>query len=553
MNRFENSVKMAALSISIVVALTGSVRAGGAEAVVGGVVGFAAGVLTGQALSNNRGTKTRRNKPRRTANPQREENKKIQTVLNSLGCDAGTPDGVFGRRTAKAIRCFQQSQNLSVTGRLSDTERGNLLAFYYSGRLPGIPAAPIPGGDGNLQQAQNQKSADPRLFQPPPSALVPSPPAIEQPSVSEEFSKADFDKNNQAFRDLLHSDLNRVPGRDGIDPSKTPQTVHVVKDAPSGPAEGLLPEGPSGTIAALCQEANAPLGASFTARKVSVEDEIGSRFCTLRDAIYVDAREIINRTPGFSLDTYTQECTNIAQQHASTVSAISSKDPTKLINDLRGAFQDNDDGLQAALRICVALGYDIEKPKVALASALALFSMRRVEFGEVIAGHVALGLGVLSNKNLAATWLKLTAAGVNGKYPPIDGTSPEEASEELLALASSLDADLAKETANIAKAESYMSVQRFNAIKLSGNFDQIFSLSEDDLRQTCVDVAQRGPDMIGHDGVRKVFFEVCRVVGHTSADLELISSYEAWTASGSEKRNFLPVSQQEGVKKAGTF
>jgi localization factor PodJL len=42
-----------------------------------------------------------------------------QTALGSLGFDAGTPDGVLGRRTGEAISDYQSMQNLEVTGTIT--------------------------------------------------------------------------------------------------------------------------------------------------------------------------------------------------------------------------------------------------------------------------------------------------------------------------------------------------------------------------------------------------------------------------------------------------
>jgi membrane-bound lytic murein transglycosylase B len=44
------------------------------------------------------------------------ERLELQQRLNAAGFDAGTPDGVFGRRTEAAIRGYQQAQGLTVTG-----------------------------------------------------------------------------------------------------------------------------------------------------------------------------------------------------------------------------------------------------------------------------------------------------------------------------------------------------------------------------------------------------------------------------------------------------
>jgi lytic murein transglycosylase len=45
--------------------------------------------------------------------------RELQRRLNAAGFEAGTPDGVIGRRTEAAIRAFQQARGLTVTGTAS--------------------------------------------------------------------------------------------------------------------------------------------------------------------------------------------------------------------------------------------------------------------------------------------------------------------------------------------------------------------------------------------------------------------------------------------------
>jgi peptidoglycan hydrolase-like protein with peptidoglycan-binding domain len=49
-----------------------------------------------------------------------EQAKKVQEALKSKGFDPGTADGVIGPKTNQAIRDFQKSNNLQVTGRIDD-------------------------------------------------------------------------------------------------------------------------------------------------------------------------------------------------------------------------------------------------------------------------------------------------------------------------------------------------------------------------------------------------------------------------------------------------
>lgn len=54
--------------------------------------------------------------PRQLGSLNREQILELQTLLNTLGYDAGEPDGLFGSRTRVAVRGFQASQNLAADG-----------------------------------------------------------------------------------------------------------------------------------------------------------------------------------------------------------------------------------------------------------------------------------------------------------------------------------------------------------------------------------------------------------------------------------------------------
>jgi len=71
---------------------------------------------------------------------ERERMRIIQTRLNALGYDAGTPDGVAGPRTRRAISNFQASIGEPETGALSEAQ----LVMLYE-RSSGFGAAPAMG------------------------------------------------------------------------------------------------------------------------------------------------------------------------------------------------------------------------------------------------------------------------------------------------------------------------------------------------------------------------------------------------------------------------
>jgi len=83
----------------------------------------------------------------------RDQVKAMQSALNQRGFDAGPADGALGPKTRTAIRGYQQSKGLAVTGEMS---RGLLESLGLLAAAPG-GTAPIPGDTGqstaSLQQA----------------------------------------------------------------------------------------------------------------------------------------------------------------------------------------------------------------------------------------------------------------------------------------------------------------------------------------------------------------------------------------------------------------
>jgi len=61
---------------------------------------------------------------------QNDRIRTLQTHLNSLGYNAGTPDGILGPRTDAAIRTFQQDIGFPVDGKVTDQLVGAIYAAW---------------------------------------------------------------------------------------------------------------------------------------------------------------------------------------------------------------------------------------------------------------------------------------------------------------------------------------------------------------------------------------------------------------------------------------
>ncbi len=77
----------------------------------------------------------------------RSTRRRVQEALNAHGYAAGTPDGVFGRKTRRAIRAYQRSIGERATGRLTRSQAIQLLG---QGQTAGGQSAGSTGGEYEL-------------------------------------------------------------------------------------------------------------------------------------------------------------------------------------------------------------------------------------------------------------------------------------------------------------------------------------------------------------------------------------------------------------------
>ncbi len=496
---------LATAAVALVAAVPA--QAGGKDALIGGIVGFGAGYITGKNANNRPKQRQRTTTKRRTVSPaqreaarqQKEENRKIQVTLAQLGCDPGTPDGVFGKRTRAAVRCFQEQFQQPVTGKLTSEQRLRLLITYDKVMAePVIVKAPEP----------YMKPVNP--------GLVDQNPAVkpldnkDDATVIANLKKQQADDENKNMRKVLQ----QLYENDGQDLPADMDDTDVVVDQ----RQQDRPAAESVTMVQYCDKQLAPAAASFTPAPTSDSDVMAKRFCTLQEAVVREA-QAIEFAPGYSIEAMWNECISRTEQADALVTAVSTTGPGNLVTDLRATHKYSDASIQSAYKWCVAMAYRNNEPRVSLASALTLFAMKNHGYGELIAGHLALGFGTFANQGLAAKWLDITANSISENDPTIDRRPVNRAIDEMMAqieILGSFETQYAQQR----------SVAYYNSVKIGADFDQIFNLTGDDIYGICSEVATLGDAAYGHDGVRQVFSRVCRVIGHSYSDDTLISIYD---------------------------
>ncbi|MEX0301328.1 MAG: peptidoglycan-binding domain-containing protein [Leisingera sp.] len=128
-------------------------------AIAGAVIG---GVIVNEVHRNKqrqRGT-TYRRAPAYSAT--RAENRESQVALNYFGFNAGSPDGVLGRRSRAAITQYQIHMGFPATGYLAPYERNFLVSSYNRAQIGGpqvIKAMQGPNGVRGLLHTWRDEAA----------------------------------------------------------------------------------------------------------------------------------------------------------------------------------------------------------------------------------------------------------------------------------------------------------------------------------------------------------------------------------------------------------
>ncbi|MFN4057097.1 MAG: peptidoglycan-binding domain-containing protein [Roseinatronobacter sp.] len=130
---------------SLFVVLTVSVaafpveKARAQDGLVGGIIGgIIGGAIANSQRQQPRTTQRQAPRPAAAPNPQREQNRAVQTALNHFGWSVGTPDGAIGPRSRAAISEYQVFIGYPGTGQLTEFER-NILTTAHQRAIVGGP------------------------------------------------------------------------------------------------------------------------------------------------------------------------------------------------------------------------------------------------------------------------------------------------------------------------------------------------------------------------------------------------------------------------------
>lgn len=396
-----------------VIAALGVTPAGVAMAdngLVGGLIGgLIGGAIMNEAARNN----SNRAATATVSSAQREANREVQTALNHFGFNTGTPDGVLGQQSRRAISDYQIVLGYPPTGQLTEFERSHLITSYHRA---------IAGGALTMQQAATNPMGMRGLlvlWRDEAMGVVPAPGVIIKAPTAPEFNKAASPAPAPA-------------------PEPTPAPIPVITAAPVAPAPAPaapgLPTFLGGNVvqASLASHCNrvslitSSNGGFVTAASMTdPQQALGEQFCLARTYAVTLGEEAAAKIVGVSAADITAQCAGFGPAMAEHVAALSLRTRSEVLTGVSSFALASGMApvqLAATSKICLSVGYRTDNMDVAIGSALLLTALGERVYSELIGHHLAMGFGTTARPDLALDWyqngLDALASGSAAVFAP---------------------------------------------------------------------------------------------------------------------------------------
>ncbi len=321
---------------------------------------------------------------------QREQNRQVQTALNTFGFPVGTPDGALGPKSRAGISNYQNYMGYQPTGYLEPYQQQALLDSYnrvQAGAGAAYPEVIAQEGIQGLLKA----FADPNYVN-----------KYRQPQVPPQ------------------------PPFNGVQMAAQPQVPQVVTPQAAPEPQPSLPQ----TAAALPQLAPLPLitetsvsmaercevvalmtqtnqGLMMASNLTDADQALSEQFCEARGyAITVGQTMISNvRLPEDQLVATCGQITDSMKLVMSGLGSATPQDTAGAAAEINAQLGVGDPKAAATYgQICMGVGYRQDEADIAAAGSLMLVGAGFMPYGEMIGHHQREGFGTDRNAPAAAQW-----------------------------------------------------------------------------------------------------------------------------------------------------
>ena len=386
---FKKFSVMTLTALAVLVSPAQTARAGSnlAAGIAGAIIG---GAIVSAHQKNNNRTRARTYTRSRISSAQRQENREVQTSLNYFSFPAGTPDGVFGRKTRSAVSSMQVYMNYPVTGQLTEFQKTVLLTSYHRTIAGGVAVSQIIGSSHDgvramLKNTQAQMAGGSGATY---ASVQPQPQIIVQPQA------------------VVVQPAQPVV----VQPQST-----VVAAAQTGsggfkmPSFGSAPDASS--MANHCNKISLITSTNGGFTNVSTMQDpvfaLNEQFCLARIYAISQSEDMIAQVQGVTAAQMQSQCETLGPALKEQVASLSLGNRDQVIaktSDMILSSGMSPAQLSHTAKICLGVGYRTDNSDVALASTLILVTLGEPVYGELLGHHLVNGFGTSQRNDLAVQW-----------------------------------------------------------------------------------------------------------------------------------------------------
>jgi len=399
---FKKFSVMTVTAMAILISPAPEARAG--SSLAAGIAGAIIGGAIVSAHQKNKRRKRSRTTYRRygISSAQRQENREVQTSLNYFSFPAGSPDGVFGRRTRTAVSSLQVYMQYPVTGKLTEFQKTVLLTSYHRTIAGGVAVSQIIGSSNQgvramLKNTQAQMAGGGATY------VAAAPQIIVQPQP------------------VIVQQVQPVVVKQ--------QPVVVAAATPSAggftmPSFGTAPDASS--MANHCNKISLITNTNGGFTNVNTMTDpvfaLNEQFCLARIYAISKSEEMIKQVQGMTSAQMQAQCETLGPAFKEQVASLSLGNRDQVIaktSDMILSSGMSPAQLTHTAKICLGVGYRTDNSDVALASTLILVTLGEPVYGELLGHHLVNGFGTSQRNDLAVQWYASANSAIEMGMPAV--------------------------------------------------------------------------------------------------------------------------------------
>jgi len=147
-------------------------------------------------------------------------------------------------------------------------------------------------------------------------------------------------------------------------------------------------------------------------------DLVKAQFCNLRQLAIEDGLDLLETAPNEQpAEKVLVQCRVFAESMAGNIARMESTEAGAFVSEMAAWSSDtgvSPENLSRIAKTCLGVGYVFDDSEVAVASALALTGLSQPAYAEIMAYHVAFGLGLGGNENYTggSGWLEVAISSL---------------------------------------------------------------------------------------------------------------------------------------------